>query len=309
MAAWLLLYPIWVNVHASCVLAFAVFGLLWLERRSWHIAGVLAGMAALLFVNPYGTNYLVYLLRAVPKTRPLIDEWHPVWTSEMLPLVAAACALLVYALATRRPRAQWGRAAVLLLLGAEAVLHRKMIPFFALAWLAYMPAWLEKTRLGQAIEEVLAENQKLLRPVCWLAAAACAVYIVSTQPWTLRIPDRDARPSYPVGPVRFLKATDFHGRLLAHFEQAAYISWELGPAVKVAVDSRYEAAYPDNVVEAAVRVYQTGAWAPFTRQYPTDLILTQARYGALETSLGTGGWKPVYRDGEYTLWQAPQGSM
>jgi hypothetical protein len=77
----------------------------------------------------------------------------------------------------------------------------------------------------------------------------------------------------------------------------------------VAVDSRYEAAYPDKTVEDAVCVYQTGEWAPFTHEYPTDLVLTQERYGRLEASLAAGGWKPIYRDRGYTLWQAPQGSM
>lgn len=302
IAPWLLLFLLWTNLHASCVLAFVIFGLLWLERPSWRIAVVIAGMAALLFATPYGAAYPVYLLRAVPKSRPLIDEWHPVWTSEMFPLVAAACAAFVYALAARRPRTQWTTAALVLLVGAEAILHRKMIPFFAFAWLAYVPAWLEKTALWQTVREILAENRKLMRPATVLALVGCAVYLLSTRPWALRIPDRDARPSYPVGPVRYLKDTGFHGNLLAHFEQGAYISWELAPAVKVAVDSRYEVAYPDDVVEAAVRVYQTGEWQPFTRRYPTDAILTQAQYAALERSLAAGGWKPVYSDREYKLW-------
>jgi hypothetical protein len=73
----------------------------------------------------------------------------------------------------------------------------------------------------------------------------------------------------------------------------------------VAVDSRYEVAYPDSVVEAAVQVYQSGEWEPFTRQYPPDLILTRARDQRLETGLVAGAWKRVYQDGEYTLWKSP----
>ena len=302
IAPWLLLFLLWTNVHASCVLAFVVFGLLWLERPSWRIGAVIAVMGAALFATPYGSGYPAYLLRAVPKARPLIDEWHPVWTSEMFPLVAAACAALVYALAARRFRIQWSTAVLVLLVAMQAVLHRKMIPFFAFAWLAYVPGWLEKTALWQTVREILAENRRFLRPAAAIALAGCAAYVVSTRPWNLRIPDRGERPSYPVGPVRYLKATGFHGNLLEHFEQGAYLSWELAPAVKVAVDSRYEVAYPDDVVEAAVRVYQSGEWQPFTSRYPTDAILTQARYPALEAALASGGWKPVYSDGEYKLW-------
>jgi hypothetical protein len=47
----------------------------------------------MLFANPCCTDYVIYLPRAVPKTRPLIDEWHPVWTSEMFPLAAVTCGL------------------------------------------------------------------------------------------------------------------------------------------------------------------------------------------------------------------------
>jgi hypothetical protein len=302
IAPWLVLFLLWTNMHASCVLGFVIFGLLWMERPSWRVAAVIAAMAAILFLTPYGAAYPMYLLRAVPKSRPLIDEWHPVWTSEMFPLVAAAFAALVYALAVRRPRRQWTAAALVLLVAVEAILHRKMIPFFAFAWLAYVPGWLEKTSLWQTVREILAENRRVLRLAAAVALAGCAVYIATTRPWTLRIPDRDARPSYPVGPVRYLRTAGFHGNLLEHFEQGAYISWELAPAVKVAVDSRYEVAYPDAVVEAAVRVYQTGEWQPFTSRYPTDAILTQKQYAALENSLAGGGWKPVYSDGEYKLW-------
>lgn len=305
MAFALVIFPLWVNLHASCVLAFAVFGLLWLERPSWRLAGLLCGMAALLFLNPYGVAYLTFLLRAVPKARPLIDEWHPVWTSEMFPLVVIACALAIYAIVAGRLRKKWPTAALLLLMAMQAILHRKMIPFFAFAWLVYVPAWLEKTRLWQAVCRVLVEYQALFRPASLLAAAGCAVYVLSTHPWVLRVPDRDARPSYPVGPVQYLRTNGYHGRLLAHFEQSAYISWELAPAVRVAVDSRYEVAYPDYVVEAAVAVYQSGDSASFTRQYPTDMILTQKRYSKLEQSLANGGWRSVYRDREYTLWASP----
>lgn len=305
LVIWLTLFPLWVNLHASCVLAFAVFGLAWLARPSWRMAGLLAGMLALLFLNPYGTAYVTYLVRAVPKARPLIDEWHPVWTSEMWAPVLLACAGFLYAVARRRPRAEWTAAGLVLLFAVQAVLHRKTIPFFAFAWLAYVPAWMEGTRLWRAVRDLLGEYEKMLRPAWAAALAGCAIYLFTTRPWDLRIPDRDARPSYPVGPVRYLKSTGFHGRLLAHFEQGAYIIWELTPAVKVAVDSRYEVAYPDEVVEAAVRVYETGEWAPFTRQYPTDLVLTQARYAKLESGLAGGAWKRIYQDGEYTLWHSP----
>jgi hypothetical protein len=304
LVLWLALFPLWVNLHASCVLGFAIFGLLWLERRSWQIAAVLAGMAGLLFVNPYGSDYVSFLLRAVPKARPLIDEWHPVWTSEMLAPVMIACAIFVYAV-SRRARSQWATAVLVALLAGEAILHRKMIPFFAFAWLAYVPASAEKTEAWREVAGLLAEYRKLLRPAMAVALLGCAVYLLSTRPWDLRIPDRDARPAYPVGPVRFLKSTGFHGRLLSHFEQGAYILWELTPAVRVAVDSRYEVAYPDSVVEAAVRVYQSGDWLPFTRQYPTDLILTRAQDTKLASNLAAGTWESIYRDGEYTLWQAP----
>jgi len=241
----------------------------------------------------------------VPKARPLIDEWHPVWTSEMLAPVLIACAVFLYAVAARRPRAEWTTAALIALLAIEAILHRKMIPFFAFAWLAYVPAWMEKNGLWRSVAELLGEYEKMLRAALAVALAGCAMYLLSTRPWDLRIPDRHARPSYPVGPTRFLKNTGFHGRLLAHFEQGAYLIWELTPAVRVAVDSRYEVAYPDDVVEAAVEVYRSGDWAPFTRRYPTDLILTRAQDTKLASALASSPWKPVYRDGEYRLWLSP----
>ena len=308
LLVWLALFPLWINLHASCVLAWAVFGLTWIERRSWRVAALLVGMVAVLYLlNPYGAAYVSYLIRSAPKARPLIEEWHPAWTSRILPLVLAAWAVLLYALAARWPRREWPAAGLLLLFGIQSMLHLKLAPFFALAWLAFVPAWIEKTRLARIARDVAGEYEMILRPAWAILVLSCVVFLIATRPWSLRVPDRDARPSYPVGPVRFLKSAGFHGRVLAHFEHGAYISWELAPAVKVAIDSRYEVAYPDDVVADAIQVYSLGEWRAFTRKYPTDLILTQPRYTKLEAGLAAADWKRVYTDGEYSLWETPRG--
>jgi hypothetical protein len=146
------------------------------------IAGVLVAMTALLFANPYGSAYITYLVGVVPKARPLIDEWHPAWTSEMFPLVAAACVVFAYTVWQRR--GDWVAVALVALVGVQAVMNRKMIPFFTFAWLAYVPAWVQTMRLWCSASEALAEYQKLLQPAALVAVAGCAAYLISTQSWS-----------------------------------------------------------------------------------------------------------------------------
>ena len=114
---WLFVYVIWLNMHAGFVVGVILLGCYWLEgwlrdrqvRRHLLLTG--AAMIPLLLVNPYGLDYVRYLLGALLMERPLIQEWQPLWAAPNL-VVIFACSLAPAIYAWRQDT-DWSHAATL----------------------------------------------------------------------------------------------------------------------------------------------------------------------------------------------------
>jgi hypothetical protein len=315
LAAWCPVFVLWVNCHASYVLAFAILGLYWLtsvweRRRNIHILAVMALCAGLIAVNPYGLAMYPYLWRALRMPRTLVDEWSPVWHGRFAPLLRPfliSLALVLYAVWQRRDaffkRTASAQPAATILLLAYAGMHIKLLPYFAIVFLAYFPGLFGATGIGVRVSAILTRNRNAVR-VTWagvMLAAIAGLWLLRF--WTVQVPDHGEVASYPVGAVDYLAHEGFKGNLMTQFNEGAYISWKLYPRVRVSVDSRYEAVYPEWLIPLNESAYGTGDWRGFIARYPTDVILTR-RGSPMEASL-TGVWKQVYRDGAYSLFARP----
>ncbi|MGN6547421.1 MAG: hypothetical protein ACTHK7_20380, partial [Aureliella sp.] len=95
LVGWWCMLVVWLNLHAGFVVGLGLLGLYAIERfaslawqsrslviawrATWHLA--LAGPLAVLAlpINPYGWQYVPYLIKAISMPRPLIVEWKPLW--------------------------------------------------------------------------------------------------------------------------------------------------------------------------------------------------------------------------------------
>jgi hypothetical protein len=322
---WLALHVVWVNVHGGAVVAFAIVGGAGLERvlrglgegrpalaalrSAAHLGAVIAAMALLaLVLNPYGWEYAPYLWRAIRMHRPSIIEWAPLWDGRIdrAILVGYLLSLSIAAYAVWRAGV---RAAVsvggwtfLVLAAAAALLSTRHLSLYALAWFTCTSPLLAHTPMG----ELMVDAWNGRRAAIALVAAALLVVGawagVARRAWAVTIPDNPGAGElrwYPVAAVDYLALAGFTGRLLTQFQDGAYVSWRLHPAVKVSFDSRYEAAYVPGTLERHARLFDAGpGWESILEQDAADAILvprTSPLAAALDRA-GTG-WVPVHRDG------------
>jgi len=328
--AFLAVFPIWVNLHAGFVVGLGFVFLYCLEqamlRKPVRVAViVLCAMALEVFLNPYGVHYFSYLFRALTMARPRIPEWSPLWTLGWVPallfFVAVALGVLVYAFAESKA---WRTPGVLLLAATaiEAILHRKMLPFFAITWLCFVPAYFQKTTAGQGLVQ-FAHKRRRFVVLAWTALfAVCLVSAIRLKFWQVEVPQAGVPEvagdlSYPVGAVDYLAAHQFHGNVMVPFRAGAYVSWKLCPNARVSIDSRYEVAYPNDWVERVFRFYEArqGAngrangraeedWQETLNAYPTDLVLAPKNAPVLPL-LHSLSWKPVYEDQQFEVVARP----
>ena len=304
---WLLLFPLWINLHGGFVAGIGLMGLHTVEQllrraKFRHLLAVLAIMLWETLLTPYGTTYFGYLRRALFMNRPFVPEWRPVWDLGPFWVICltAACAVVVYAVAS----AGFQKIPGILVLAAtaiEAALHRKLLPLFAIAWLCCVPLYLQQTPAGAWVLDFLRHRRKFVLAAWATLACASVIAAARLKPWETSVP----QPLYSVGPVSYLVEQKFSGNLMVPFRLGAYVSWKLFPAVKVSLDSRYEETYSDELMNRLFGFYEAEAgWQAALTAYPTDLVLIP-RDAAVSKRMPETGWQRVYVDKEFELYARP----
>lgn len=314
---WLVVYGVWLNLHAGFVVGAAFYAAHAAEqfcrrRPVGHLLLGGAAMAALVAVNPYGPRYVGYLAHGLTLPRPLITEWQPLWTGDptMFTAYLLSLVLLLYAVG----RVGWRRlpGLVLVLLAAiAAARHTRHVSLYLVVWLALAPGYLQLTPLGEALRGTWRRRHRWVAAGAALVMGFCLARSLPAEPWRMRVPTTPADeaaglPVYPVAAVDYLERADFAGNLFVPFVPGGYVSWRLHPHVKVSLDGRYEVAYQHGILEENVAFYRAEpGWEATLARYPTDLVLAP-RSGPLAAALEErGDWPRVYEDATYALYARP----
>ncbi len=326
----------WLNLHAGFVVGIGMiafhslerFGGVWLRQRSitaacaatWHL--MLAAPVAMLCLrlNPYGWEYIPYLIRAISMPRPLIREWQPLWQTYM-PLMTVSVFLVglgLFAYAQRHTRFSRSRgAAFLALCTYMAIKHIRHGSIYAVVWIAYVPAWISHTPLGRALIACIDRHRQFAIRTSQSVAVAGILYACVHQFWLPSMPPHRVHSTacYPTGAVEYLKQNHFRGNLVTPFHVGSYVSWEMYPHVKVSLDGRYEVAYQEHVMPEHNQFFGgLDDWWTFLEAYPTDAVLVHVQAPVVE-KLGLLGknycaldrpglaeyWEVVYRDDSFVI--------
>jgi hypothetical protein len=292
---WLALLFVWLNVHAGFVIGagmMAFHGIerivqIWFKQRScaavfqgvWHLIAAVPFAVALLWLNPYGTEYIVYLAHGLTMARPLIAEWGPLWTTyeplQTLLCFAISVALLAYVLRHR----QWSRLrgfVFLVLCSIMALKHIRHGSIYGIVWLAYVPAWLSCTPLADRLRNMLKRKQHLLPQFSLAVAAICVGFALWHPFWRPYLPVTVSgeRGNYPLGAVDYLANNQYRGKLVTDFDAGAYVTWKLFPNVLVSLDGRYEAAFQPGVMEEHIELFDAkNDWGKWLDQWQANGIV------------------------------------
>jgi hypothetical protein len=250
----------------------------------------LVGLASLLVtcVNPYGPRFWCYLLPAVLAKRPLIAEWQPlpVFGSDTFTpfrLLFLLVTLLLIIGWTKVQKRSWTGVVMLLVTSALAWRSRRHAPFFGVAALAFAGPYLDATisrmrdwAAGRPFKWVGTRSRDGNSSIGMvLVYGALAMYAATN--W---LPDASLQVLAPVGdvPVReadILSLAQAKGNLATPFHWGSYTTWRLYPNIKISMDGRYEAAYPEATFQLNGRFFDKNGqdWDRLIREYPVDYVL------------------------------------
>jgi hypothetical protein len=311
IAPWLVMYVLWANLHGGFVVGVIALALYTLEqglrrRPVGHLVGILAAMALLVALNPYGIDYYPYLWHGLRMDRPNITEWNPILEASWVIQAAYAVSLVLVAYALWRGGLA-KTAGVLFLFAAvyAAAKHQRHVSIYAVAWACYVPAALSVTPLAAMLGRALAPGRRRVAVAASVAALAGIGAYLKGEPWQAQLPaqaEEGALILYPVGAVDYLRGRGFQGNVLTPFSAGAFVTWELYPAVRVSLDGRYEVAYEPELLDQHLEFYRAeGAWERLIEDPPADAILALANAPVVAALEQHEGWRRVYRDDAYEV--------
>lgn len=323
-AWWLpLVFAAWANLHAGFIfglgcLAVALLPMLRsdiLRRRRALAIGALAFAACLL--NPYGPTALTRPLRyAFDRTSPFraLAEWWPPFQpggveSALYPFLLAIFGLTAVAAllqrACRRQPTTW----VGLVLGggtlAMSLTSRRFVPLFAIIQSLTVAAVAAPALLplGRRLPAVVPALAALVVGVTWLAPYPQAGYAFHYL---------TAEDHFPIETANFIETNALSGNVFAQYAWAGYVQMRTGGRMKVYIDGRADAVYPDEVF---LRYEQASlgkpGWIEIVEGSAAQWVLWPRNlpWGALPRALlTTGRWRQVHVDAVAVLLQRVDGT-
>jgi len=304
---------IWANVHGGFVAglgAVMVYSLLSILTRTMVKTMIVTALLCALVpvLNPYGLRFWYHLIPAVLHQRPDIVEWQP------MPLFAADSFLgfrilflltvCVVVAGWKGVRKSWAGIAMLAITAILAWRSRRHAPFFGLCGLAFAGPYLESAlvQLANWFPANLRGKVTLLSAVVALYGVL-AIYVASrflpNASWQVLAPVRQ----YPVREADILMQARAEGNLAVPFSWGSYAMWRLYPRIKVSIDGRYEAAYPESTFAMNLVFFgKSGAnWDRLIREYKVDYVVLDLRSGRLgPEDLRERGYALIWLDRGYS---------
>lgn len=336
---WLILYVVWLNVHAGFVVGVAHLALHMLERwvakllistsgrceisrvltlrawtetiqKYWHHLLLLPCIVVGLSVNPWGLDYVRYLAHALTMERPTMLEWKPLWYTYQPGIALLSFASAVFLLAYVAKNRRWTRLSGWLFCALAAYMAMKHLrhgSLFGVVWMASMPGWLTPTPLGRRWIAFLQTQRRPVMRIAKLALVMCGGFVLAYAPWKSTVPSKDPNTVmvYPVDACSFLMEKGWRGNIVTPFASGGYVSWRCHPNLRVSIDGRYEVAFEDHVLPLHDRFYNAHAgWEQLLHLYPVDLILIQRTAPVLQvlsTSEEATNWDVLYEDRAFVV--------
>jgi hypothetical protein len=175
---------------------------------------------------------------------------------------------------------------------------RRHGPFFGVATLAFIGPF-TATAYAQVMSYLPKTLSLKIKPafvtlvIQGLLAIYVAIYFLPRSSFQVLSPIG----LYPVREVDILSRAQAKGNLAVPFWMGSYASWRLYPDIKISMDGRYEAIYPESTFrlnEDFYTKYSTN-WDRILRAYPVDYVILDLQNGKLQPEdLASRGYELIW---------------
>ncbi len=312
---------LWVNLHAGFAAGIALLLLFLIgdgldlafgyndprlpPTRFRHLALVTVICAAVVAINPYGTQMYRYPLETLHSRAMLayIGEWlsPDFHQSRYLPALFLMLATLVLpALSPRRLRP---RELLLLTVTTYAALRSvRHIPLYVLVAVPLVSGMIEaclRARGKTALLDASPRQPTWTLVVNGFLLAGFLFFTVARFHEVVRDQPQTEAKEFPAHAASFLLSSQPPGPLLNHYNWGGYFIWRLFPKYKVYIDGRAD-LYGDTFMDdfAATYYLKGNAWRDSLNQWGIQTIVLPPDAPLTQALRGLPPWKEVFADSQ-----------
>ena len=308
-----ILVIIWNNLHGGVIAGFGLIILYtigeFLNKKSFK-KYIITGLISLfvLMINPWGIEYVKFLLMANTMQRPDVMEWfsifHPVYLFAKIQFKIFIILILgIETISIIKMKKQnnnlvslWQKIdktkyIMLFVTLYLAISHVKLLPFFVISGAAYCYEDFEIFAKNKSIE--FAEK------FCKILVIICCIFGITSK-YVKNIPL--GAKVYPHREVEFIKINELKGNILVNFGLGSFVSYKLYPQNKIFMDGRYEEVYGEDLAILLRNYYLLEKnWDEILVKYPTDIIIVERMYRVSDKLLELPNWVKVYETKDFRI--------
>lgn len=302
---------LWGNIHGGVISGLGLLVLYtigeFLNKKPFKLyIYTLVISFSTLFINPWGIDYVKFLLMANTMPRPYIIEWWGIFSKFHLYKYIAFKLFIIFSILTETVfiyktykkyslKEFWGnidktKYIILLATLYLAIIHLKLIPFFAICATCFIYDDFYK----------LIENFKF--PTWKDKLIYAIIFVVSALNFVIKdfsIPVGISK--YPIKEVEFIKINNIKGKLLTNFGYGSYASYKLYPNNTIFMDGRYEEVYPDYMVPILKEFFLNTNPQYIMDNFKPDVMIIEHKYPIYEALKQNKDWIAAYKGKNFTV--------
>lgn len=286
----------WNNVHGGVV---SGLGLLFMYALGEFLNGkpfkkyliTLCACLPVMLINPWGFEYIKFLIMANTMHRADIIEWWSIFAKYNMLKYFRFKIFMIFCLIvetiTLKNTYKNADKVKYIVLGTTlylAISHVKLMPFFVIASICF----------------IYEDFYTLIKDVKISPIKDKLIYglFLSISILTFWAKDFSAPISfekYPTKEVEFIKINNIKGKILTNFGFGSYVAYKLYPHNQIFMDGRYEEVYYDFMVPLLKEFFLTRPqWELIFTNYTPDVMIIENMYPVYEKLKTSTEWKLIY---------------
>ncbi len=233
----------WSNIHGGCVSGIGLLLLYtigeFLNKKEYKkYIMTLLGCLTVMFINPYGFDYVKFIFMASTMSRPFVTEWispfeHPNanFMIEFKILYAINFALIL--LNIKKFKTDYTKFLVLIVCALVSLKYVKNTPFFIIVSFIFLYEYLTAFFTVKMSEKA----NKILTIILIFSS----LFLISKD--AIGSLKYSFLSEQPLRVVEFIKINELKGKIISQFDMGSYIAYKLYPDILIYMDGRYEEVY------------------------------------------------------------------
>ena len=298
----------WSNIHGGCMAGLGLIGLYiageFLNKKpvKYYII-CLAVCTAVLFINPYGFEYVKFLFFAALMNRELITEWqssfHPALTFRYINykifLILMLFSQIMYFIKIKYKEIDKTKLIVVIFVTLLSILKVRHQAFFVIAagTLLYDEFYSVFNQAFNFIREKLKLTENAKNIIIYAILLSLSVPLLFFKSKQIRITETE----YPRFAIEFIQINNLKGNLFVNFNWGSYAAYKLYPNNLIVMDGRYEEVYYPVLLEEMRDFFMLrNEWNKIIKDYKADVMLIEKKYPVYNKIKDDKNWALVFEN-------------